>query len=34
MTGSMVANRLLWVVIAGVIFAFTYRRFRFEHRAK
>lgn len=34
MKGSMLANRLLWVAIALVILAFTYRRFRFEHRAK
>jgi ABC-2 type transport system permease protein len=32
--GSILANRLLWVAIALVIFTFTYRRFRFEHRAK
>ncbi len=34
MKGSMLANRLLWVAIALVVLAFTYRRFRFEHRAK
>jgi ABC-2 type transport system permease protein len=34
MKGSMLANRLLWVGIALVVLAFTYRRFRFEHRAK
>jgi hypothetical protein len=34
MKGTMLANRLLWVAIALVIFAFTYWRFRFEHRAK
>jgi ABC-2 type transport system permease protein len=32
--GWMLANRLLWVAIALVICGFTYRRFRFEHRAK
>jgi ABC-2 type transport system permease protein len=34
MKGSMLANRLLWIAIALVILAFTYRRFRFDHRAK
>jgi hypothetical protein len=34
MKGAMLANRLLWVAIALAILAFTYRRFRFEHRAK
>lgn len=34
MKGTMLANRLLWVAIALVIFTFTYRRFRFEHPAK
>jgi ABC-2 type transport system permease protein len=34
MEGSMLANRLLWIAVALVVLAFTYRRFRFEHRAK
>ena len=34
MKGSMLANRLLSVAIGLVIFAFTYCRFRFDHRAK
>jgi ABC-2 type transport system permease protein len=34
MKGLMLANRLLWVAIALIILAFTYRRFRFDHRAK
>jgi ABC-2 type transport system permease protein len=34
MKGTMLANRLLWVAISLVILAFTYRRFRIEHRAK
>ncbi|MCI0533821.1 MAG: hypothetical protein L0Z50_01195 [Verrucomicrobiales bacterium] len=34
MKGSILANRLLWVAITLVILAFTYRRFRFDHRAR
>jgi hypothetical protein len=34
MKGSILANRILWVAIAMVILAFTYRSFRFNHRAK
>jgi hypothetical protein len=32
--GLILANRLLWVAIALVVLASTYRRFRFEHRAR
>jgi hypothetical protein len=34
MMGWMVANRLLWVALAPVVLAFTYRRFCLEHRGK
>jgi ABC-2 type transport system permease protein len=34
MKGVMLANRLVWVAIALVVFAFTFQRFRFDHRAK
>jgi hypothetical protein len=34
MKGLILANRLLWMAIALVVIAFTWRRFRFEHRAR